>query len=90
MDWTTVLSQKPLLDKSEGLLKSFLLAHLPPFAAPTDPVAWREAAPRLRRRALAEVFLRGFSRGHCRAGAAGGLGPDVAPGCILCHPQAAL
>jgi dienelactone hydrolase len=63
MDWTTVLTQKPLQDKAEGLLKAVLLGHLPPFVAPTDPAAWQQAGPRLRQRALAEVFLKGFPAG---------------------------
>jgi hypothetical protein len=63
MDWSTVLSQKALQDRGEGLLKSFLLAAMPPFEAPVDSAAWQARVPGLRRRALEEVFLKGFPAG---------------------------
>ena len=36
MDWDGTLREQVLGDKSEGLLKAFLLAELPQFETPTD------------------------------------------------------
>jgi len=58
--WSEVLAQKALQERGDGLLKAFLLRELPPFEAPVDVAAWQARVPGLRRRALEEVFLRGF------------------------------
>jgi len=61
MDWATILGGKQIEGKAEDRLKAFLLAEMPPFAAPTDPTAWRRQTRTLRRRALSDIFLKGFT-----------------------------
>lgn len=63
MGWGETLAQRVLQDRGEGLLKTLLLSALPPFEAPVDVAAWQTRVPGLRRRALADVFLRGFPEG---------------------------
>ena len=60
MDWPTILGEKLITSKPEDRLKAVVLAEMPPFAAPTDPPAWRRQTRTLRRRALADIYLKGF------------------------------
>ena len=60
MEWNEILTEKLLGDKAPGLLKTFLLTEMPAFTAPVDPAAWSLRAAELRKKALAEVYLRGW------------------------------
>jgi dienelactone hydrolase len=62
MNWKTAMKQKVLRDRAKADFQRYLLSIVPPFHAPTDPAAWRRKARQLRRQALAQVYLRGYSR----------------------------
>ena len=68
MEWNEILTEKLLGDKAPGLLKTFLLTEMPAFTAPVDPAAWSLRAAELRKKALAEVYLRGWPAAQPAAG----------------------
>ena len=61
MNLQSLLKARILKDPNKNL-GDFLRAQIPPFVAPTDAAAWRRKIPRLRREALARVYLRGIPR----------------------------
>lgn len=62
MNWQTAVRQKIFDSRAEEELKAFLRKALPVFRAPRDARAWMRRAAVLRRRALSEVYLRGYPR----------------------------
>jgi dienelactone hydrolase len=62
MNWQPALTTAILDGKAADRFKSFLHAQIKSFQAPVNPVAWTAEARRLRKRALQEVFLKGFPR----------------------------
>jgi hypothetical protein len=55
------LRKKKILGKDpEAETSEFLRQHVPVFKAPTDPLKWSKEVPRLRKAALANVYLKGI------------------------------
>ena len=62
MKWSPGLTSTVLKGKAQERMKALLLASVPPFKAAPDPTAWTAKARSLRRRALSQVYLKGFPR----------------------------
>jgi dienelactone hydrolase len=60
MSWIKVLETPLPGPDIETRLRSWLRREIPRFKAPTDVRSWRRQAPGIRRRALKQVFLRGY------------------------------
>ena len=59
--WRQLMTRPLLAEDALTQFKTWLKGHIPEFQASTDPLAWRQAAARLRQAALTQVYLRGWS-----------------------------
>ncbi len=59
--WAATLQRQTLNGGADDNVRAYLRTMFLPFTAPDDARAWQEEIPRLRQRALDEIYLRGFS-----------------------------
>ena len=67
MTWKPALTEALLDGKACEYMRAFLFDQIPPFEAPTEPEAWLAQGRRLRKRALQEVYLKGYPRAVIRS-----------------------